>query len=594
MIDSCTSLAFSLYENKGVYALLLGSGMSRSAQIPTGWEITLSLIERIAALQGVTGEPDWAAWYKRRFGTDANYSVLLDALSSTANERRSILHDFIEPTPEDIVAKRKTPTKAHRAVAKLVQEGFIRVIVTTNFDRLIENAIRDLGIEPTVVKSVDDLRGAVPLVHSKCFILKVHGDYLDTRILNTEAELDHYSSEIDALLDRIFDEYGLIICGWSAEWDMSLRAAIARAPSRRFPVYWASRGEPSPMANDLIAHRAGKVIPVADADSFFADIERMVLVQAELQRPNPRSTQLLVASAKKYLSKPEYRINLEELVGGEVREFTELTRSRPLKLQGAWPGVNFPPTIAAYEARTEPLSRVFGILGRWGERSEFEKALNIIGAFAQPKLLDGETKALALREYPAVLLAYALGLGALSAGKYPEVYRIFAIPVLDPYQGKDRAFVEQLFLDAWEASDRGAWNLLAEHKDRKLKTPLSAHLRSLFKDWTKDYVFLENNYTRLFDEFEYLGSLAFMTVKYTKAMIQKELTNPSFPGQNFLHAPIGEFAWSRTDSVLDQVIKKNNIQGLLSAGFSKGDSEEFGYSNQSIANYISRARIYDY
>jgi hypothetical protein len=61
MIDVLTALAFSLYENKGVYALLLGSGVSRDAQIPTGWEITLDLVRRFAALQGVTDQPDWAS-----------------------------------------------------------------------------------------------------------------------------------------------------------------------------------------------------------------------------------------------------------------------------------------------------------------------------------------------------------------------------------------------------------------------------------------------------------------------------------------------------------------------------------------------------
>jgi hypothetical protein len=53
---SLTALAFSIYENKGVYCLLLGSGVSRPAEIPTGWEITLDLVRRVAALQGVTGE----------------------------------------------------------------------------------------------------------------------------------------------------------------------------------------------------------------------------------------------------------------------------------------------------------------------------------------------------------------------------------------------------------------------------------------------------------------------------------------------------------------------------------------------------------
>lgn len=213
MIDNDTRLAFSVYENKGVYALLLGSGLSRAAQIPTGWQITKILIQRLAALRGVISESDWIDWYVREFHSEPRYSDLLDALSSTPEERRSILHKFIDPTPEDVAEQRRVPTRAHRAIAKLVQQGFVRVVLTTNFDRLIENSIRELGVEPTVVKSVDDLRGAIPIVHSKCWILKVHGDYLDARILNTEKELEKYDQEIDKVLDQVLAEYGLIAAG---------------------------------------------------------------------------------------------------------------------------------------------------------------------------------------------------------------------------------------------------------------------------------------------------------------------------------------------------------------------------------------------
>lgn len=43
-IEKLTTLAFSMYSNKGAYALLLGSGISRSAHIPTGWEVETNLI----------------------------------------------------------------------------------------------------------------------------------------------------------------------------------------------------------------------------------------------------------------------------------------------------------------------------------------------------------------------------------------------------------------------------------------------------------------------------------------------------------------------------------------------------------------------
>jgi len=171
-----TYLAFSVFENPGVYALLLGSGISRAAQIPTGWEITLDLVRRAAKLEGVVEQSNWTEWYRATHGEEPNYSDLLDSLSSTSTERRSILHSYIEPTEQDLADGRRVPTTAHRAVARLVQLGFVRVILTTNFDRLLEQAIRSVGIEPTVISSDDDLLGAVPLIHSRCYVIKIHGD----------------------------------------------------------------------------------------------------------------------------------------------------------------------------------------------------------------------------------------------------------------------------------------------------------------------------------------------------------------------------------------------------------------------------------
>lgn len=242
MIDPLNSLAFSIYENKAVYCVLLGSGVSRAAEIPTGWEITLDLVRRVAALEGVTDEPDWAAWFRRAHQSEPGYSDLLDQLAATPDERRAILHSYIEPTPEELEAGKKVPTKAHRAIARLVQAGYVRVILTTNFDRLMESALRDLGIEPTVIASEDALKGAVPFIHSRCYVVKMHGDYLDTRILNTEVELSKYTKAMNTLLDRIIDEHGLIVSGWSGDWDPALSSDHARADAAISDVLGRTRG----------------------------------------------------------------------------------------------------------------------------------------------------------------------------------------------------------------------------------------------------------------------------------------------------------------------------------------------------------------
>jgi hypothetical protein len=91
-IDPLTQLSFAVYENKGVFAVLLGSGISRPAAIPTGWEITLDLIRRVAEAQGGEPQPDWAQWYRTTAGTEPNYSVLLEGLETCIGSLGSHLY----------------------------------------------------------------------------------------------------------------------------------------------------------------------------------------------------------------------------------------------------------------------------------------------------------------------------------------------------------------------------------------------------------------------------------------------------------------------------------------------------------------------
>lgn len=65
MNDNINSIAFSIYSNKGIYALLLGSGISRNSGIPTGWEIVLDLIRKLAVLESADCEPNPDDWFYR-------------------------------------------------------------------------------------------------------------------------------------------------------------------------------------------------------------------------------------------------------------------------------------------------------------------------------------------------------------------------------------------------------------------------------------------------------------------------------------------------------------------------------------------------
>src|SRR5688500_7052473 len=134
-MDPVLSLAFSLHSNRGVYALLLGSGVSRTAAIPTGWEVVVDLARKVARALGEEAncEPDPADWFKRKFGEPPTYNDLLARLCKTPAERQQLLRNYFEPSDGDESADLRRPTKAHRAIAAMVKSGHIRVVVTTNF-----------------------------------------------------------------------------------------------------------------------------------------------------------------------------------------------------------------------------------------------------------------------------------------------------------------------------------------------------------------------------------------------------------------------------------------------------------------------------
>ena len=52
MIDPQVSIAFALHSNRGAYAALIGSGLSVGAGIPTGGQVVLDLISKVARVLG--------------------------------------------------------------------------------------------------------------------------------------------------------------------------------------------------------------------------------------------------------------------------------------------------------------------------------------------------------------------------------------------------------------------------------------------------------------------------------------------------------------------------------------------------------------
>ena len=504
MLEPQQSLAFSLATNPGVYALLLGSGVSRSAGIPTGWDIVLDLLAKLAASHAVPGDVNPVDWFREKFGQEPEYSRLLDELARTPAERQQLLRPYFEPNEDEREAGAKQPTDAHRVIAKLVVDGYVRVIVTTNFDQLIETALRDEGVTPTVLSTADQVKGSLPLVHTPCCVLKVHGDYTDPGILNSTSELGEYSPAIDNLLDQIFDQFGLIVCGWSAEWDVALCNAIARAPSRRFSTFWASRGGPGESARKLIQQRDAQTIAIETADIFFQEVQETVASIAQFSQPHPLSTQAAVETLKRYLPSNEHRIRRADHIDSAVRRLVGDLARGDFPLDEAVNPEAFLARVRAYEAASSTLLTMAVVGGNWAEEDHIRDWERAIRQLCHVHEVSGKLWWVGLRNYPALLLLYALGFGLVKSNRLELLGRLFNVNTdrrMGEYQ--DSPVMDVVYTDVIQPN----WNLALPGQKQAL-TPLHDRLHEVLREPCSQLLLTDEEYSLTFDKLEILVSLS--------------------------------------------------------------------------------------
>lgn len=575
MIDPLVSLAFSLQASKGAYALLIGSGVSRSSGVPTGWEITLELVKKVAAASGAEISSTAEEWFHETYGMEPDYSELLNQLCKSPAERQQYLKGFFEPSDEEREEGLKQPTAAHHAIAELMAGGYIRVVVTTNFDRLLEQALEAKGIVPVVISNADQAKGMLPLVHQKQCLIKVHGDYLDTRIMNTVSELAAYPLEMDRLLDQVFDEFGMILCGWSGEWDPALGSAIKRAPSRRFSSYWAARGDLTGMAQKIATDRGIVSIPIEGADSFFSKLSENLASLREFDRPHPLSVQSAVASLKRYLAEDRYRIRLHDLLESAVSDVQARWKSAGLEMGSPQAtDLEIFNRVKSYDSSMEILLALAAELGRWSRSEHFQAITDTLETLCDRTLNQGSYIPLwqELSRYPATLFLYAVSLSALKAGNIELIGKLLSMQIASS-NGKSEPIVALLPPMKLVANTESLWPLF---KGSKRKTPLSEWIESQLRFLTTRSLAADqyhDPFSALFDKFEMLISICY------RALTRAE--------KNWLWVPVGCWIWRDHSAVdyLDELqaeLQKDCTQStLMRLGvFSKGENEALEVLNE--------------
>jgi len=487
-MDFVFDLAFTLRSTPGAYVALLGAGVSKSAGVPSAWEVQVELIRQIATARGESvkgADDDLFAWYLKTFNETATYGAVLNRVAPTEYSRQSLLRSMFEPSEEERQQGEKVPTPAHTALADLVASGHLNVIVTTNFDLLMESALRARGVEPIVVAHRNHVEGLPPLHTIQALVVHLHGSYLEpTSMLNTDEELATYPEELDALLDRIFPDRALLIAGWSSTYDPALRSAIDRCTKNLYRSYWIDSRPLEGLALELASRHAIEHV-VGDANESITGLRGAVAaLNSRSNARHPLDVPVAVATAKRLLGLSAVPIELHDSLVRELDRVSRgLTSPQRKILTGEIPS-------SAARADLDDASAVAHAListaAYWGNRETDLWWAPAITKYGGRDSAGYEVLTPDLRLQTASTLMFVAGTAAIAAGRTDTVVDIFA-----------RASAARRFLFDLHP--------VVVRDEASASQALADQLRSLFID---ELTIGAERYTDAWEEFDFLFAVA--------------------------------------------------------------------------------------
>ena len=265
----------------------LGAGASASAGVPTAtdmiWEFKQKLFvsqhRNAASSVADLSQPNIRARLQAHIdslenlphpGTPEEYAGLFEATYPAESDRQEFLRAKLSGAK---------PSYGHLALATLMRGQRCRLVWTTNFDILVDDACAKVFETTSALKTVtldapDMARQAIIGEHWPLQV-KLHGDFRSRRLKNTGDELRRQDSQLREMLVDSCQRNGLVVIGYSGR-DDSIMDILQKAAKNKdaFPsgLFWLHRKgeEPWPRVYNLLreAQNSGAKATIVMVENF--------------------------------------------------------------------------------------------------------------------------------------------------------------------------------------------------------------------------------------------------------------------------------------------------------------------------------------
>ncbi|RFS33951.1 MULTISPECIES: SIR2 family protein [Acinetobacter] len=302
-------LAASLKDAKedGGAILLVGAGISVSAGIPPAQKLMKIAIDNF---------PNYFTEEVKRQSIEnlsiLQYNDIMSKLSPA--HRKEIFQWHIQGNEARSIPKAKL-NFAHLTIAELLKQGYIKRILTTNFDPLLINACYMVGMYP--LPAIYDL-GSVDQINPELFddpcIIYLNGQHAGQVQRNTSSQLNIH----DPILQKVVVSTGCkspwIVAGYSGENDPLMDALNELRPFNNW-LYWLEYKEQVLQKEShqfLENDEECKVIYGCDADSIFLQINKDIECPLSFIEDPSERLQLYI---------DEIKFNTHQQLGNFYQEF---------------------------------------------------------------------------------------------------------------------------------------------------------------------------------------------------------------------------------------------------------------------------------
>lgn len=165
----------------------------------------------------------------------------------------------------------------HRVMAALLETGNTKLVFTTNFDVVIEQAYAEITRKSLPVYHLEGAYAALEALNAESFPIyaKVHGDFRYQSIKNLAADLVSNDVKIQSCFLAAATRYGVIVSGYSGR-DQNVMAMFDKALEQNNPfpqgLYWTvtKSADVSDSVKSLIAKARSKKVTayIVVADTF--------------------------------------------------------------------------------------------------------------------------------------------------------------------------------------------------------------------------------------------------------------------------------------------------------------------------------------